>query len=87
MGDLQTTLVEIINNSDKDAIGYILAKTILDNYERIPHIRLYELAQMTEISVPTMRYFIKRLGFQSYNHMQETITTEMANKQKRYTMF
>lgn len=66
-------LVNHANSSSKSS-EKILANSILENFEEIPHITIEKLAELCYVSQPTLTRYIKKLGYPNYNKFKKTVT-------------
>ncbi|PTQ82716.1 RpiR family transcriptional regulator [Trichococcus patagoniensis] len=74
METLIYNLLAYINNSlDKD-INYHIAKTLLENFQKIEGFSLETAAEVCNVAPSTINRFCKRIGFRNFSSLRNSVT-------------
>lgn len=64
-------LLRYVNNREKKDNNYHIARAMLDCYEEIPQLTVYDIADKCFVSTAAISRFIRHIGFQSYTAFKE----------------
>lgn len=70
---IMSQLLGFVNYNDQKDANYDIAKTILENYYKIPDLTIYELADLCFVSASSITRFIKAIGYESYRLFREDL--------------
>ena len=81
---LLSSLLGIINsNSEEDSTSIILAKYFLQNFNRLPELNIYDMAEECFVTRSAIRRFCQSLGYENY----KALKTQFENMQKNYRYY
>lgn len=74
-------LLSIVNYGDGKEVNVDIAKTILQNYHKIPELTIFDLADLCYVSSSSITRFVRTLGYDSYkqfkNDIDNTLTIDV----------
>lgn len=68
---LLNSLLHIINSHEEDSVKVIISKYLLENFEVIHEINIYEAAETCDVSRATIRRFYQDIGFTNFKSLKE----------------
>lgn len=71
-------LLRYINNGYKKDNNYDIAKAMLDHFEEISNLTIYELADLCYVSPASISRFIRTLGFDNYSDFKKECKSTMS---------
>lgn len=78
---IMSQLLSYVNYSDENNVDRDIAKAILLNYNKIPSLTIYDLADICFVSASSITRFIRNLGYESYksfkNEMKNTLKIDV----------
>lgn len=77
---LLSSLLAIINsNSEEDTTSVILAKYFLQNFNRLPELNIYDMAEECFVTRSAIRRFCQSLGYDNYKALKSQFKNMQAN--------
>ncbi|MFC4321339.1 MurR/RpiR family transcriptional regulator [Litchfieldia salsa] len=73
MEQLIYTLLAYINNSLNKDINYNIAKSMLENIDKIESFSLDSVSEACNVAPSTINRFCKRIGFKNFSHMRNSV--------------
>lgn len=70
---IMSQLLSYVNYSDEKDINKDIATTILKNYNQIPELTIYDLADLCFVSASSVTRFIRTIGYSSYKTFKDEI--------------
>lgn len=70
-------LLRYINNREKRGNNHFIAKAVLENFDEISKMTIYELAEKCFVSPASISRFIRDLGYQSFSQFKEACLEEI----------
>ena len=70
---ITSQLLSYVNYSDEKSVDRDIAKAILKNYNKIPSLTIYDLADVCFVSASSITRFIRTLGYQNYKEFKKEI--------------
>ena len=68
------SLIEIVNNNmEEDAATSVLARYFLVNFNRLPELNIYDVAENCFVTRSSVRRFCQSLGFDNYKELKKTV--------------
>jgi len=86
---VRSILLRYINNQKKQDNNYFIAQIILDNFNSIPQLTIYELSEKCFVSTAAISRFIRLIGFATYTEFKSACEDEIGiihDYDKKYTM-
>ncbi|HCM84711.1 MULTISPECIES: MurR/RpiR family transcriptional regulator [Enterococcus] len=86
---VRSILLRYINNQKKQDNNYFIAQIILDSFNTIPQLTIYELSEKCFVSTAAISRFIRLLGFATYTEFKAACEAEIGivhDYDKKYTM-
>ena len=81
---LLSSLLGIINsNSEEDTTSIVLAKYFLQNFNRLPELNIYDMAEECFVTRSAIRRFCQSLGYDNY----KALKTQFKNMQENYRYY
>lgn len=78
---IMSRLLSIVNYGDGKEVNADIAKTILQNYNKIPELTIFDLADLCYVSSSSITRFVRTLGYDSYkqfkNDIDNTLTIDV----------
>ncbi|MDQ0208676.1 MurR/RpiR family transcriptional regulator [Alkalicoccobacillus murimartini] len=89
MEQLTYTLLAYINNSLEKDINYSIARSFLENIDRLETFSLEAVAETCSVAPSTINRFCKRIGFKNFSNLRNSVilsnkTRESSEKINRY---
>lgn len=75
---IMARLLNFVNFGDGKASEYDVARMIVKHYHDIPHLTIYELADLCFVSASTITRFVRKLGYSSYKEFKDEIASTIA---------
>lgn len=66
-----STLLRLINQSDKKGNAYDIAKALLDHYHEISELTIHELADACYVSSASLSRFVHAIGYEHYSDFKQ----------------
>lgn len=85
---VRSILLRFINNQKKQDNNYFIAQIILDNFNSIPQLTIYELSEKCFVSTAAISRFIRLVGFATYTEFKSACEAEIEiihDYDKKYT--
>ena len=68
------SLIEIVNNNmEEDAATSVLARYFLVNFNRLPELNIYDVAENCFVTRSSVRRFCQSLGFDNYKELKKQL--------------
>lgn len=86
---VRNILLRYINNQKKQDNNYFIAQIILDNFNQVPQLTIYELSEKCFVSTAAISRFIRLIGFATYTDFKSACEDEITiihDYDKRYTV-
>nr|WP_303068260.1 MurR/RpiR family transcriptional regulator [Catenibacterium mitsuokai] len=78
---IMSRLLSIVNYGDGKEVNADIAKTILQNYHKIPELTIFDLADLCYVSSSSITRFVRTFGYDSYkqfkNDIDNTLTIDV----------
>ena len=75
---IMSRLLSIVNYGDGKEVNVDIAKTILQNYNKIPELTIFDLADLCYVSSSSITRFVRTLGYDSYKEFKSDIDHTLA---------
>ncbi|MGG5372161.1 hypothetical protein IGI67_003832 [Enterococcus sp. AZ196] len=85
---VRSILLRYINNKRKQDNNYFIAQIILDNFNSIPQLTIYDLSERCFVSTAAISRFIRLIGFSTYTDFKTACESEIGithDYDKKYT--
>lgn len=85
---VRSILLRYINNQKKQDNNYFIAQIMLDNFDEIPQLTIYQLSEKCFVSTAAISRFIRLLGFATYTEFKSACEAEIGithDYDKKYT--
>lgn len=73
---LRNLLFNILNKNDIGSTYYSLSKYLLENFNNINNINIYDMAEEVSVSRSTINRFVKDLGYQNFVELKKSFESE-----------
>ena len=74
------SLIEIVNNDmEEDAATSVLARYFLVNFNRLPELNIYDVAENCFVTRSSVRRFCQSLGFDNYKELKKQLENVQDN--------
>lgn len=74
------SLIEIVNNNmEEDAATSVLARYFLVNFNRLPELNIYDVAENCFVTRSSVRRFCQSLGFDNYKELKKQLENVQDN--------
>ena len=70
---IMSQLLSVVNYGDGKEVNADIAKTILQNYNKIPELTIFDLADLCYVSSSSITRFVRTLGYDSYKEFKSDI--------------
>lgn len=70
-------LLSYVNYGETQGVDGEIAKAILENYDLIPQLTIYELADLCFVSASSITRFIRNIGYDSYKLFKNEVETTL----------
>ena len=80
---LLNSLISLINEGVEDASDVTIAKCLLENYNNIQDLNIYDIAEECFVSRATIRRMAKKLGFENFKDLK----SQFANFSDNYSFY
>ncbi|MCB7177510.1 MurR/RpiR family transcriptional regulator [Lactiplantibacillus plantarum] len=74
---VRSLLFRFINNQKKHDNNYIIAQMVLKNFDNIPRMTIYELADACFVSTSAVSRFIRLINFSTYTEFKDAVGKEI----------
>lgn len=71
--NLLSSLLSILNKNDEENADLIIAKYLLNNFDNIKNISIYQIADDCFVSRSSVQRFIKNIGYDSYTQLKSSL--------------
>ena len=71
---IMSQLLSIVNYGDGKEVNEDIARIILQNYNKIPKLTIFDLADLCFVSSSSITRFIRTLGFSSYKEFKSEVS-------------
>lgn len=71
---IMSQLLSIVNYGDSKEVNEDIARTILQNYNKIPDLTIFDLADLCFVSSSSITRFIRTMGYNSYKEFKNEIS-------------
>lgn len=68
--NLLSTLLSIVNENNENEAYFVLAKYLLEHFNELDHMSIYELSDTCYVSRSSVQRFIKYIGFNNFNELK-----------------
>ncbi|MBQ2310495.1 MAG: MurR/RpiR family transcriptional regulator [Erysipelotrichales bacterium] len=79
--NLLTSLLSILNTNDTEDTNFHIAKYILEHFQELDRLSIYDLAEECFVSRSSIQRFVKTIGYDSFTSLKNTVS-EVAAHQK-----
>lgn len=84
MKKLRNGLYAITNSMSSDSSDYRIAKYLISNIYKLKKITVEDIAKASFVSKSTVSRFCRRLGYEDYQSMRQTMQVALTNRYHRY---
>lgn len=70
---IMSQLLSVVNYGDGKEVNADIAKTILQNYNKIPELTIFDLADLCYVSSSSITRFVRTLRYDSYKEFKSDI--------------
>ena len=71
---IMSQLLSIVNYGDSKEVNEDIARTILQNYNKIPNLTIFDLADLCFVSSSSITRFIRTIGYNNYKEFKNEIS-------------
>lgn len=71
---IMSQLLSIVNYGDSKEVNEDIARTILQNYNKIPDLTIFDLADLCFVSSSSITRFIRTIGYNNYKEFKNEIS-------------
>lgn len=71
---IMSQLLSIVNYGDSKEVNEDIARTILQNYNKIPDLTIFDLADLCFVSSSSITRFIRTMGYNNYKEFKNEIS-------------
>lgn len=82
MEDVHSALNRYIKGSYRFGINENVARFLLSHLEKIPKMKLSEVAEQCNVSTPSIIRFCRELGYQDYRQFKQAVSADMRIKEE-----
>ena len=83
MEDVHSALNRYIKGSYRFGINENVARFLLSHLEKIPKMKLSEVAEECNVSTPSIIRFCRELGYQDYRQFKQAVSADMRIKEEQ----
>lgn len=73
----RSILLRFINNQKKQDNNYFIAQIMLENFDSIPQMTIYDLAEKCFVSTSAISRFVKLINFESFTDFKSVVEKEI----------
>ena len=63
---LLNSLISLINDGEENSSDVVIAKYLLENYNQLQNLNIYDVAEKCYVDRSTIRRLAKKLGFDNF---------------------